>query len=216
MSDQKIINLQNYKKQISKKTNFPKKIMEKNKKMLFLLIAIGALLGVILWNYFVEDVANLDVQIPPSRNIAYNEQLPVAMTTTQVANEFEKADGKPILLYIYTTWCKICAKNFATINDISREFQNTDLQIIALAIDRDIEAEILQNYLNKFGEFYFQPRYLAFKEGFIDFLTKKNIRYNNHVPFTVLISKEGKVLVKYSGAKNKNYLRNKIVKELYL
>ena len=30
-------------------------------------------------------------------------------------------------------------------------------------------------YLNKFGEFYFQPRYLGFKEGFIDFLTKKNI-----------------------------------------
>jgi len=184
--------------------------------MLFLLIAIGALLGMILWNYFVEGVANLDAQIPPSRNITYNQQLPVAMTTTQVANEFEKADGKPILLYIYTTWCKICTKNFATINDISREFQNTDLQIIALAIDRDMEAEILQNHLNKFGEFYFQPRYLSFKEGFKDFLSKKNIRYNNHVPFTVLISKEGEVLLKYSGAKNKNYLRNKIVKELYL
>lgn len=183
--------------------------------MLFLTIVIGAALGLFVWNRYVENVASLDVQIPASQNITYNEQTPIAMTTAQIANQFEQADGKPILLYIYTTWCKICAQNFPTINDISREFQNTDLQVISLAIDKDMDEQQLHVYLNKFGNVYFQPHFLGFKEGFLEFLQKKSIRYNNRVPFTVLLSREGEVIAKYSGAKNKSYLRNKIIKELY-
>lgn len=183
--------------------------------MLFFTIIVGATLGLFVWNYFIENVANLDVQIPQSQNIVFNGEAPIAMTTTQIANEFENADNKPILLYIYTTWCQSCVKNFPTINEISREFQNTNLHVIALAIDRDLESEQLQAYLNKYGDFYFQPRFLAFKEGFLEFLQKKNIRYKGRIPFTVLISRDGEVLAQYSGVKNKNYLRNKIIKELF-
>ncbi len=183
--------------------------------MFFLVIVVGAVLGWFVWNRYVENFAAIDVKIPESKNIIFNDQAPIAMTTTQIANEFEHSDSKPILLYIYTTWCKVCVKNFTTINEISREFQNTDLQIIAIAIDRNLEPSSLQSYLGKFGNIYFQPRFLAFKEGFMEFLQKKNINYNNRIPFTVLISRDGEVAMKYSGTKNKNFLRNKIVKELY-
>lgn len=183
--------------------------------MFFLVIVIGTVTGLLLWHHFVDNISQLDVQIPESKNITYNEEAPLPMTTAQIANEFEKADGKPILLYIYTTWCKVCSQNFPTINEITREFQNTELYVITLAIDRDIEAEQLQNYLANFGNVYFQPRYLSFKEGFLEFLLKKNIRYNNRIPFTALISRDGEVITKFSGAKNKNFLRNKIIKELY-
>ena len=204
MSDHKIISLAKYKKS-----------QQKNHKMFFIVIVVAAFLGALSWNYFVENVGSLDVQIPESKNLIFNEETPIAMTTAQVANEFEHADGKPILLYIYATWCKICTKNFATFNEIAREFQNTELQVISLAIDRDITPQQLSTHLNLFGKIYFQPRFLTFKEGFLEFLQKKNIHYNNRVPFTVLISRDGEVIVKYSGAKNKNYLRNKIIKELF-
>jgi thiol-disulfide isomerase/thioredoxin len=183
--------------------------------MFFVVTISGALIGAAIWYYFVENVNRLNISVPPSSNIVFNDAEPLAMTTAQVANEFEKADGKPILLYIYATWCNICSKNFPTINEIAREFQNTDLQVITLAIDRDLTAEALRSYLEKFGNFYFQPRYLAFKEGFIDFLLKKNIRYNHRVPFAVLVSRYGRVVVKFSGTKDKKYLRNKIINELY-
>jgi len=209
MSDRKVISLTKYKN--SQKL---KKIGE-SKKMFFLVISIGAAFGLFLWNHYVENAATLDVKIPESKNIVFNDKLPIAMTTTQIANEFENADGKPILLYIYTTWCKVCVKNFATINEISREFQNTDLQIISLAIDRNLDPTTLQAYLGKFGDVYFQPRFLAFKEGFLEFLHKKNINYTNRIPFTVLISRDGEVVTKFSGTKNKNFLRNKIIKEFY-
>jgi thiol-disulfide isomerase/thioredoxin len=203
MSKQKIISIKKYQK--SKKKSL----------MFFIVILAGGVLGLISWHYLVEGIANLDVKIPESQNIVFNQDLPIAMTTTQIANEFENADGKPILLYIYTTWCKICANNFSTINEIAREFQNTELQVITLAIDRNMTTEGLRQYLNGFGNVFFQPRFLGFKDGFIDFLQQKNIHYNNRIPFTVIISRDGDVVKKFSGTKSKEYLRNKIIKELY-
>jgi len=199
----KVISLQKYKN------------TQKYKKMFFLTIVIGLLIGLVLWHFLVENFANLDVQIPQSKNIKFNDEKPMAMTTVQVANEFEQADGKPILLYIYATWCGICGKNFPAINETIREFQNTELRVITLAIDRDMDEEQLTVYLNQFGNVYFQPHFLAFKEGFIEFLQKKNINYSSRIPFTALISRDGEVITKFSGTKNKNYLRNKIIKELF-
>lgn len=183
--------------------------------MFFLTIILSALIGLGLWQYFVENVERSSAQIPQSKNIRFNDKAPIAMTTSQIVSEIEKHDDKPILLYLYTTWCKICTENFAVINETAREFQNTDLQFIALAIDRDITSDDLKQHLNKFGDIYFQPRFLAFKDGFKEFLAKKGIHYKGHIPFTILLSRDGEVAVKFIGKKSQNYLRNKIVKELY-
>ena len=102
-----------------------------SKKMLFLSIIIGLFIGLILWKYSVENIANYDVKIPQSSNIKFNEIEPIGLTTAQVAVEFESFDDKPVLLYIYTTWCGVCTKNFAVFNEIAREFQNTDLKVMA-------------------------------------------------------------------------------------
>jgi thiol-disulfide isomerase/thioredoxin len=217
-----VMYLKKYKKQISLQIFL--KILKKSQKMLFFVIIIGAALGLVLWHYFIEGpVAAL--QIPQSKNITFNEQMPLAVTAAQIAAEFENSSagkagrlktgaGRPILLYIYTSWCKICRQNFPVINEIAREFQNTQLQFISLAIDRNLEAKSLHDYLNKFGDIYFQPRFLVSKEGFLELLRQKNIRYNNYVPFTVLIAGDGTIIAKFSGKKSKKYLRNKIIKEL--
>ena len=94
------------------------------------------------------------------------------------------------------------------------------MQVIVLAIDKNLSSEalaakVLTNYLNKNGNLYFKPRYLSFRAGFKEFLLKKNIKYDNRIPFTILITRNGEAVVKFSGIKSKNYLRNKIIKELY-
>ena len=86
---------------------------------------------------------------------------------------------------------------------------------MAIALDRDIDAQYLQSYLNQQGNIYFRPRYLAFREGFLEFLKKKNINYRGIVPFTVLVSRDSEVVAKYNGYKSKEYLRNQIIKALY-
>ncbi len=184
--------------------------------MLFFVIAVGITVGLVVWNYYVENVSHLDVTIPSSKNITFNNEQAMAMTTAQIANEFEKYDNKPILLYLYTTWCESCKKNFTTFNEIAQEFQETELHVMALAIYRDLTETALQADLNQHGAIYFYPRFLAFKEGFKDFLKQKQINYEGRIPFTVLIGHDGKIITKYAGVKNKNYLRNKIIRELYL
>lgn len=192
---------------------------EKNKevkKMLFLVIIIGALSGYFIWNYFVENAYNSDVQIPESNNISFSNELPKSYLVQQLSDDFEQYEGSPILFYIYATWCKNCAKFTPTINEIAREFQNTNLKVVTLAIDKNIESEALKNYLSRFGEIYFEPKYLVSKDGFVDFLSKKGIKYNKYVPFTVLMSSEGEIITKFSGSKSENYLRAKVIKELNL
>jgi thiol-disulfide isomerase/thioredoxin len=200
----KIINLKNY-----QKTQKPQKPF----KMLFLTILIGASVGFILWNYFVENIAALDVQIPTSKNITFSDEMPISMTTQQVADEFEGAEGGPILIYIYTTWCPSCKKGMPIINEIAREFQNTDLRVLSLAIDREMDSVTLRNHLKSYGDIYFQPRFLSFKEGFIELLRKKNIKYSNRIPLTVLIARDGSVVTKFTGNKSRNYIRNKIIRQ---
>jgi thiol-disulfide isomerase/thioredoxin len=204
----KIIDIQSYKK-------FHKKPLKKA-TMLFITIAIAIIAGLAIWHFFVEEVAIANTPIPPSTNVSYNHLMPVPVTASQVANDFNNFENKPILLYFYATWCGSCSKNMPLINDLIREFQNTELKVVILAIDRDLSAEHLSNYLSRFGEIYFQPKYLLDKTGFIDLLRKKNIKYNGRVPFTALISHNDEIIVKFSGYRSKNFLRNKIIKELYL
>lgn len=188
---------------------------KQNSSMVFLIILIAACASVFVWNHFIDNASNLDVKIPESKNIIFSQESITPTTTSQIANEFENADGRPILLYLYATWCNICTENFQTMNEIAREFQNTNLKIIFLAIDRDIDEKQLEAYLSKFGNVYFQPQYLAFKDGFLEFLSKKNIKYNHRLPFTALLSQDDEVVTKFSGMKNKNYLRSKIIKTLF-
>lgn len=215
---QKIISFSDGKKQLQKKS-FQKNMRNKlkgNSKMLFFVIAAGLLTGLVCWNYFVADFDNSDVKIPESKNITYNSKTPNAMTAFQVANAFDKFEGHPVFLYIYTTWCGTCKKSTPKINEILRELQNTDLRVMTLAIDRDLDAQSLQNHLNGMGDLYFEPNYLAFKGGFKDFLAKRKIKYDNRIPFAVLISADGEVVKTISMTRSKRHIRNKIIKELYL
>lgn len=216
MQDQKIVYLNKY-----RKFHRLRKLKEKitnfkwSKKMLFLVIATSLVLGSIIWHFLVEYPARLDVQIPASDNVTYNHEDPIGINVLELEAELNASEGKPVLLFIYTTWCSSCLKQFPIVNEVVREFQNTDLKVITVAIDRDINSDLLKKHVASFGDVYFQPKYLSFKEGLKDLLKRKNINYTGRIPYTVLISQYGEVVEKYVGAKSPNYLRNKIIREVF-
>lgn len=181
--------------------------------MFLIFVLVGALIGVLAWNYLVNSKAVLDVKIPTSKNISYSEEPPIPLTVNQIEDQISQT-GAPILLYVYTTWCGICEKNFATINQIADEFQNTELNFMAVAIDDHLEGLVFQKYLGKFGKIYFKPYYLVFnKESFLKLIKQKG--YNGRIPFLMLIARDGKTLLNVSGIKSKSYLRNKIISSLF-
>jgi len=192
-----------------------KKVIEA-KRMLFLVIIVGSIFGMLMWNYFIDNVSHGEAFIPESQNITYNDEIAKAVSADNLNDEFGNIATSPVLLYIYTSWCSTCRKYTPIINELAREFQNTDLKVLAISIDKDITSQDLNEYLNKYGDIYFEPKYLYSKEGFMDFLKKKGVRYNKRIPYTILFSVNREVVAGYSGTKSKNYLRNKIIKELNL
>jgi len=93
-------------------------MLNKN-KMLFLTILFAVIAGSIIWKIAIENSRNNDVAIPASSNIDYSIQIPIPYSLDKIINEFEKIDNQPILLYLYTTWCQVCNKNFSIVNEIA-------------------------------------------------------------------------------------------------
>lgn len=183
----------------------------KKVKMIILIAIISAILSVIIWKNFVQDPAD-NLQIPESDNITFNQPKPIA--PSDILTQIDNNAGKPILLYIYTTWCPICKHQLPNINEMARKFQNSDLRVIAVAIDRNIDSTTLMTYLDKFKNVYFEPQYLVYNDGLANFLAQKNIKYNKIIPLTVLIDRKGEVDIRFTGYKREGYLNRKIIKLL--
>ena len=97
-------------------------MLNKN-KMLFLSIILAIITGSLIWKFFIENYQINDYEIPISQNITFNDQLPRLIDTAILEKEFENNQNKPILLYLYTTWCQVCNKNFSVINSTKKELK---------------------------------------------------------------------------------------------
>ncbi|MFT6332573.1 MAG: thiol-disulfide isomerase/thioredoxin [Lentimonas sp.] len=183
----------------------------KQLKMIIVILIASAIAATLMWKYLGEDPAD-NLQIPQSSNYTY--QTPRAIAPSDIINQIESNIGKPILLHLYTTWCGICKKQLPVINEMSRKFQNTDLKVIIVAIDRNIDSESLKTYLEYHKNIYFEPQFLVYNDGLSDLLSQKNIRYNRVVPLTVLIDRSGKVDLRFTGYKKEHYVNRKIIKSL--
>jgi len=183
----------------------------KRDKMIATILILVVILSTTIWGYLSQSSA-LNLPIPESDNRSYTNPLPIS--PSDIINQIEANAGKPILLYIYTTWCSVCQRQLPVINEISRKFQKTDLVVIAVAIDKNIDAKNLNNYLEYYKNIYFPPQYLIYNDGLEDLLRQKNIKYNKIIPLTALVDRNGEIEFRVSGYKGESYITNKIMKTL--
>lgn len=179
--------------------------------MIAAILIVVAILSTIIWGYFIQN-PDVNLSIPESENRSYTEPLPIS--PSDIINQIEANTNKPILLYFYTTWCGVCKKQLPVINEIARKFQKTDLKVIAVAIDKNIDSKSLTNYLEYYKNIYFVPQYLIYSDGLADLLRQKNIKYNNIIPLTVLIDRDGEIEFRFTGTKREGYISRKIIKTL--
>jgi hypothetical protein len=91
------------------------------------------------------------------------------------------------------------------------------LQILAIAVDKELSALELQQYHNKNNQdLYFKPYILTSKAQFVDFLKQTEVDFRGAVPYTAIIGKDGKEVFNYIGIKDYDYLKSKVIKYLYL
>ncbi len=184
------------------------------KSMLFLIIAACIIVASVFWKIYIEDQEILEAPIPASQNITYDKNSPAGITPADIADQVKKGQNGPILVYFYTTWCNSCVENFPKFNEVAREFQNTDLTIIPVAIDSKINRGSFIKFLENKGDIYFKPQFLESREGFAEILQQFNIKYTGRIPFTTVLSGEGEILLKYNGTRSPRKLRLAIRKEL--
>lgn len=180
----------------------------KKAKMIATILVTVAILSIIIWNNIISQELD-DIKIPQSNNKTYNTI--EAISPSDVINQIDNSKGSPVLLYIYTTWCGICKKQLPIINDIAKRFQNTDLKVIAVAIDKNMDGASFENYLQLYPDIYFQPKYLLYSDGIQDLLLKKNIKYSKKIPFTIILNRDSNVEFQSSGYKSKKFLNRKII-----
>ncbi|MEX0929957.1 MAG: TlpA disulfide reductase family protein [Balneolales bacterium] len=71
-----------------------------------------------------------------------------------VSHEDERFQGKPLLLYLFGSWCPNCADETRLLRELYDEFSGTDLEIVGLAYeytgDFDRDAEMVGRYKERF------------------------------------------------------------------
>ncbi len=129
------------------------------------------------------------------------------------ANQSEdEGDGKFQLINFWATWCGPCVSEFPDLMMIHRMYRNRDFELVTVAAHYpDEKADVLrflkkQNASNRNFIFGSRQKY-ELMEAF-------DAEWSGALPFTVLLSPEGKVLYRHEGPIEPLKLKRLIVKEL--
>lgn len=191
--------------------NLLKKINQKitiDKAFNYLLIIIAL---VIFYRYFGSDFIRSKADIQETNNIIYNNQAS-SISSNDLIRKISLSE-KPTMIFLYTTWCKVCHKTLPKINEIALEFQNADVNFYVIAIDKSISYRKTLAFLDKFQDIHFKPYYI--NDNNIKYaLEKIDVKYKSTIPFTAIINEENKVTYQFNGNKSLNYIRNRLIKSL--
>lgn len=199
--------------------SFKKRNNKKNKKvsnMVVVIAIIAAILAVFVWNNFISDATYDNVQIKESDNITYDILQLKETNPFDLISQIEKSslENSPVLLHFYTSWCGVCKKELPVINEIARKYQNTDLKVIIVVVDKELTKEKAISTLEDFEKVYFQGQYILDRNGLKELLEDRSISFRSRIPFTAIIGRDSKVIDQFSGFKNQEFIEKRIMKSL--
>lgn len=120
--------------------------------------------------------------------------------------------GKLRLVNVWATWCAPCVAEFDELVTINRMYRGRDFEFVAVAMNRPDEEKDVLKFLQKQQA---SNRNLIFGSDDRDPLINAfDPEWAGPVPYTLLISPEGKVVYKESGTIDTLALKRAIVKEL--
>ncbi|MDR2837224.1 MAG: TlpA family protein disulfide reductase [Azonexus sp.] len=99
--------------------------------------------------------------------------------------------GKPLIINVWASWCSPCRQEMASLSRLAKRFHGKEFNVIGVSTDDRIDDA---DYFVKRAKLGF-PAYLDSR----DFYNEGMVGAKS-IPLTVLVSADGKVLKKVSGA----------------
>ncbi len=101
-------------------------------------------------------------------------------------------EGKNTIISFWATWCSPCKKEIENMQDLIEEWKTKyNVQLVAVSIDDSRNAMKVKPYVD--GKKWTCKVLLDVNSD-----TRRTLNYPN-VPYTILISKEGKIMYKHIG-----------------
>ena len=101
------------------------------------------------------------------------------------------------LFNFWATWCGPCVIEFPELVKIHRIYQNRDFELVTVSTDRARHEDKVLDFLKEKDAAV--TNYLYKPDNIYDLIDTVGHGWNGSIPFSLLISPEGKVLARYKG-----------------
>lgn len=135
---------------------------------------------------------------PEVRNYATRQLVP--MDGQRFRDVMAEARGKPVLMFIYASWCPWCKKQFPMVEALERRFSK-ELHVAYIAIDKDALA--LSRYLMEhyptpppFTAYHVAPEHIG---DFYGTLANHGFTHSGTVPYLILADRDGRRAEEFRG-----------------
>jgi peroxiredoxin len=136
------------------------------------------------------------------------EKLEPASVTSLIT----KTEGKYRLINFWATWCGPCVAEFSALVETDKMFRNRDFDFVTVSMDDFKAQEKALNFLKK--KYASNKNYIYGSEKKYDLIEAVDPKWQGALPYTVLVSPDGKIVFRQSGIINIQELRTAIVEKI--
>jgi thiol-disulfide isomerase/thioredoxin len=111
------------------------------------------------------------------------------------AVSFDQYKGKVVFINLWATWCGPCKAEMPGIQRLSEKLKDRPIEFVMLSVDKEVAFPKVATYLEK-NEYTF-PVFMSM--GYLP----EQLQVPS-IPTTLIVSKEGKILMKEVGTRNYN------------
>lgn len=121
-------------------------------------------------------------------------------TAEEFAAALAAQKGKVVVLNLWATWCTPCLKEIPDLMQLQREFAARGVRLIAVGMDDPGEHERVDGFRQKFFPEF--ASYLRNEPEMDTLVSKVDPAWNELLPTTYLIGRDGKVVKRIQGKKS--------------